>query len=191
MSLNCKGRYLMKVLILGGSKSGKSLLAQDIAVSFNKKPLYYVATMSPCDSEDITRINRHVKERDGLGFTTVEQEKNIHEICNRCDKSGAFLIDSITALLSNEMFLSEYDENAAQKIACGLKKVIACFENIVLVSDILHADAAIYDDMTENYRKSLGCLHKMCSDKCDVVLEVCSGNIIVHKGKELYKDVVI
>ncbi len=181
----------MKVLILGGTKSGKSLLAQDIAVSINKKPLYYVATMSPCDSEDMARINRHIKERHGLGFTTVEQANNIHEICKNCAKNGAFLIDSITALLSNEMFLGEYIENAAQKVAFGVLEILTCFEDIVLVSDILHADAAIYDDMTENYRKSLGYLHKMCADKCDVVLEVCSGNIIVHKGKELYENIVL
>lgn len=49
----------MRILILGGSKSGKSMLAQRLArgIAAGKK-LYYWATMEPTDSEDDARVAR-------------------------------------------------------------------------------------------------------------------------------------
>ncbi len=179
----------MKVFILGGSKSGKSLLAQDISVNINKKPRYYVATMNPCDNEDKMRIKRHLKERDGLCFTTAEQPCDINKICENCDNAGVFLIDSLTALLGNEMFSGGYNENAQRKIVGDLERVFEQIQDLVLVSDILHTDAAVYDEQTEHFRKNLGELHKFCAKKCDIVLEVCSGNKIFHKGSE-YENVI-
>ncbi len=174
----------MKILILGGSKSGKSLLAQDVAAKQNNHDLlYYVATMKPYDNEDDARILRHVKERDGMGFITVEKPFEIGEILKTHDKKASFLIDSLTALLTNHMFNNNYDENAAEKISLDLDKIISDTENLVIVSDILNSDSAVYDEMTENFRKSLANLNRLCAKKCDVVLEVCSGNIIFHKGE--------
>ena len=43
----------MIVFICGGSKSGKSSLAQNISKALSKdSALYYVATMIPSDAED-------------------------------------------------------------------------------------------------------------------------------------------
>ena len=40
-------------------------------------PLYYLATMIPVDDEDRARIKRHLKEREGWGFETIEQGQDI------------------------------------------------------------------------------------------------------------------
>ncbi|MDZ5035126.1 bifunctional adenosylcobinamide kinase/adenosylcobinamide-phosphate guanylyltransferase, partial [Clostridium perfringens] len=72
----------MIVLIVGGAKSGKSMLGQHIAKeieSINGK-LYYVATMKPFDKEDLKRIENHLLERKDWGFETIEQDKNIENI---------------------------------------------------------------------------------------------------------------
>ena len=54
----------MRVLISGGSKSGKSLLAQELTLRLaNGGKRYYVATMIPADEEDRARIRRHLAER--------------------------------------------------------------------------------------------------------------------------------
>jgi adenosyl cobinamide kinase/adenosyl cobinamide phosphate guanylyltransferase len=81
--------------------------------------LYYVATMKSADSEDDARIIRHKQERDGWGFTTVEQPVDIENILQKCDCNGSFLLDSLTAILANEMFPPpDYavNEKAAEKI---------------------------------------------------------------------------
>ena len=61
----------MTYLLIGGSKSGKSHLAQQLCRSLGG-PLVYWATMEPVDGEDRARIARHLDERAGWGFSTVE-----------------------------------------------------------------------------------------------------------------------
>ena len=48
----------MIILVVGGSKSGKSMLGQRLAKKLESKDsnLYYIATMKPYDKEDIKRI---------------------------------------------------------------------------------------------------------------------------------------
>ena len=100
----------MNILISGGCKNGKSYYAQKLALSMAQEkslPLYYLATMIPVDDEDRVRIERHLKEREGWGFDTIERGL---DICG-CLKGrtvsgeavhpeGVFLLDSVTALLS-------------------------------------------------------------------------------------------
>jgi adenosylcobinamide kinase/adenosylcobinamide-phosphate guanylyltransferase len=50
------------------------------------------------------------------------------------------------------------------------------------VSDFIYSDAFIYDEFTENYRKSLAYIDRQCAQACDIVLEAYAGNIIAHKG---------
>ena len=68
----------MIVFITGGAKNGKSSFAQDLAVKLSRGgKRYYIATMIPCDEEDRERIRRHIADRDGLGFETIECGRNI------------------------------------------------------------------------------------------------------------------
>ena len=62
----------MNVFISGGAKNGKSMFAQRAAKEMAEEKgarLYYVATMIPHDEEDEARIARHIREREGWGFT--------------------------------------------------------------------------------------------------------------------------
>ena len=63
----------MTYFISGGAKNGKSTLAQELTVALAKGGrLYYVATMISTGAEDDDRIRRHIADRDGMGFETVE-----------------------------------------------------------------------------------------------------------------------
>ena len=175
----------MRVFISGGCKNGKSIWAQKI--SFNQKPidapLYYVATMQSTDKEDDQRIVRHIEERKGWGFVTVEQATKISQLITNCELNGSFLLDSTTALLANEMFSPKgIDLTSVERVSAELISIINSFENIVIVSDFIYSDAISYDETTEAYRKGLATLDKVCASHCDMVLEIVSGNIIFHKG---------
>ena len=174
----------MRVFISGGCKNGKSTFAQKLAKNQAKAgKLYYIATMVSSDSEDDERIRRHQQERDGWGFTTVEQPKNIEEILIKCDKSGTFLLDSLTALLANEMFSQDgdFDEKSCERVKAGLARVLDKIKNIVVVSDYIYSDAFIFDPLTETYRKSLAALDRLAADKCEMVVEVASSQVYVLK----------
>ena len=177
----------MRIFISGGCKNGKSYIAQRLAKWQSKGSLYYVATMRPCDDEDTARIMRHIEEREGWGFTTIEQPVDILQCLGSCDADASFLLDSTTALLANEMFPAGKDVNvdAPGKIAGELVSICKKVKDIVVVSDYIYSDAILYDELTEAYRKGLAFIDRTLATVCDVVLEIAFGSIIVHKGREV------
>ncbi|MCL2045882.1 MAG: bifunctional adenosylcobinamide kinase/adenosylcobinamide-phosphate guanylyltransferase [Oscillospiraceae bacterium] len=176
----------MKVFISGGCKNGKSYYAQHLAKRQQNDKLYYIATMSSVDSEDDQRIARHQDEREGWGFETIEQAVNIEDILNVCDSTGSFLLDSVTALLANEMFKSDgsVDFDASSRIIDGINVLLEKVENIVIVSDYIYSDAMEYDELTEQYRKALAQIDRATVKMCDVVLEVAYSTVTLHRSTE-------
>lgn len=68
----------MRILLLGGSKSGKSMMGQHMARRLSAGvPMYYWATLEPRDGEDRAIVRRHLAERDGWGFETIEQGRQL------------------------------------------------------------------------------------------------------------------
>lgn len=66
----------MIVLIIGGAKSSKSSYAEFYSSNLSKKgkgELYYLATMNPYDSEDLKRIENHLKNREKYDFKTIRK----------------------------------------------------------------------------------------------------------------------
>ena len=175
----------MKILFSGGCKNGKSTLAErSVKALAGDGPLYYIATMIPHDEEDEARIRRHVAERDGMGFITLEQGTDILGCLPYAKEGGAFLLDSVTALLSNEMFRpgGETDWNAGERVAQELRQFALTCGNAVFVSDFIYSDAGRYDEYTETYRRGLALCDRTLCEVCDAVVEVCSSNLILHKG---------
>ncbi len=179
----------MNWFISGGCKNGKSHFAQETAkkMALEKDvPLYYLATMIPHDSEDEARIARHIRERAGMGFETIERGLDICGCLNSddpADPKGVFLLDSVTALLSNEMFREDgqTDLAAPQRIAEELLDFARLTGNTVFVSDYIYSDAMIYDDLTEAYRKGLALIDRALADVCGQVAEVAYGFVRLYK----------
>lgn len=183
----------MIFLIIGGAKSGKSMYGQNLAKALesNKGRLYYIATMNPYDLEDLKRIENHLKDREGYGFETIEKQRNIEEISTNINKEDTLFIDSITSLVTNEMFIKDkFIELVSNKIVKGLKDTVSKSKNTIIVSDYVFSDSIIYDSYTEAFRKELGYTNKEIAQLSDVVVECSYGNIIVHKGKDILKEIV-
>ena len=180
----------MTVFLSGGAKNGKSSLAQDLAVALAEGgKRYYIATMIPVDEEDRERIRRHVADRDGMGFETVECGRNILSCLDRADKDASFLLDSATALLMNELFPPsknyEMDMAAAKQCAEDLVTFAKTVRHAVIVSDYIYSDAQRYDPVTETYRKCLADIDRKLAEISDTVIEMSAGQKIVHKGELL------
>ncbi|MCR5763323.1 MAG: bifunctional adenosylcobinamide kinase/adenosylcobinamide-phosphate guanylyltransferase [Treponema sp.] len=176
----------MNILITGGVKNGKSHLAQSLCCSLSLHGRrFYVATMLPTDSEDLKRIERHVYDRKDLGFETVECAINIQNavIPDMQDIQNCVLVDSLTALLANEMFLNgTYIEDASDKVSKDLVSFMHSVKNAVFVSDGIYSDSIQYDDITDSYRAGLALCEKVLAAECDCVIEMFCGLPIVHKG---------
>ena len=199
----------MNVLISGGAKNGKSYYAQNLAkamASGKGCPLYYIATMIPRDEEDEARIRRHRAERAGWGFQTVERGRDLPGMFDAAvpaapnasepsdpsepnagdptgssgpDPSGVFLLDSVTALLSNEMFREDgtFDSDTAGRTARECCAFAEMTGNTIFVSDYIYGDAEEYDPFTEDYRRALAAVDKKLAQVCDRVIEVSAGCI--------------
>lgn len=176
----------MIVFISGGAKNGKSGFAQNLAVKLaNGGKRYYVATMIPVDAEDRERIRRHVADREGLGFETIECGADLTS-CLNYDTNGSFLLDSVTALLQNVMFPVdknyEMDVKAADRCAEDVVTFAKSVANAVIVSDYIYSDAQRYDESTECYRRCLAKIDRLLAQISDTVIEVSAGQLIFHKG---------
>ena len=178
----------MTVFISGGAKCGKSTLAQNLSVALaDGGKHYYVATMISSGKEDDERIRRHIADRDGMGFETVECFKNILDCLKKADGDGTFLVDSVTALLQNSLFPAEknyeLDWNAAKRCADELVGFAGKVRHAIFVSDYIYSDAERYTESTEAYRKCLADIDRRLAQVCDTVVEVSAGQYIVHKGE--------
>ena len=180
----------MNIFVSGGCKNGKSMYAQKLAFEEAKNgglPLYYVATMIPYDGEDDARIKRHREERAGWGFETVEQATSICDFLKNenIDRNGVFLLDSVTALLSNEMFAAENpDLGVGIRVAKELCEFATLTGNTIFVSDFIHGEMSMYDDITENYRKALADIGIKLAQVCDCVVEYSYGIPLYYKKGE-------
>ena len=177
----------MTYFISGGAKNGKSTLAQDLTVALAKGGrLYYVATMISTGAEDDDRIRRHIADRDGMGFETVECFQNIMDCLKTADKNGVFLVDSVTALIQNSLFPVEknyeMDLAGANRCADELVAFAHTVRHAVFVSDYIYSDAERYSESTEIYRKCLADIDRRLAKVCDTVVEVSAGQLMIHKG---------
>ena len=177
----------MTVFISGGAKNGKSTLAQDLSLRLAEGGKhYYVATMISTGTEDDDRIRRHIADRDGMGFETVECFRNILDCLETADKDGVFLVDSVTALIQNSLFpiekYYEMDLEAANRCADELVAFAHTVRHGVFVSDYIYSDAERYSESTEAYRKCLADIDRRLAEVCDTVIEVSAGQFIIHKG---------
>lgn len=177
----------MTFFISGGAKNGKSTLAQNLAVALAQGGKhYYVATMIPTGEEDEERIRRHIADRDGLGFETVECFSNVLDCLDVADETGVFLVDSVTALIQNALFPAErnyeWDEAGAKRCTQELVDFAQRVGHVVFVSDYIYSDAERYSPSTEAYRQCLAEADRRLAAVCETVVEVSGGQYIVHKG---------
>ena len=177
----------MKVFITGGVKNGKSTRAKQIAVKLSGAgKRYYVATMIPTDEEDLDRIRRHIRDREGLSFETIEQGRDIQNCLGQVDHNATLLVDSVTALLMNEMFQPENgyapDFQAAQRCISGLRQLAESAAHTVFVSDYIYGDGLNFDCVTLAYMEALARIDRELARICDVVIELAAGRVVYHKG---------
>ena len=178
----------MTIFISGGCKNGKSSIAEDCCVRLAEGgPMYYIATMIAYDDEDRERIKRHVKSREGKNFITLEQPRDLLKCLKNSDpENGTYLLDSVTALLINEMYSPDRpdaDPKAAERTAKALKKFAKSVKNAVFVSDYIYSEGGEYSPYTEEYMKALATCDKALAKACDAVAEISGALITMHKGE--------
>ena len=174
------------ILVAGGSGSGKSALAEQLAVRLagngpDRLPLYYVATLQVGrDAENRQRVRKHRQQRQSGGFLTREVPTGLGTaIANGLFPAGGsvVLLEDLSNLLANEMFLPGGAglAEARDRIAADLAALLAPNRHVVIVSNDIFADATRPDGWTEQYLAALGWLNRSVAARCGGVVEAVCG----------------
>lgn len=174
----------MKILVIGGSGSGKSEYAESLAVKLAKKTykLYYIATMEPYDKEMYKKIQRHQDMRSEKGFQTIEQYRNLQEI--EAEENAVILLECMSNLLANELY-PKSEENVCDKILKAVKKISQKSKALIIVSNDIFSSGEIYEEETRKYQRYLGKINKEIAKEFDYMIEVYYKIPIFWKGEEL------
>ena len=168
----------MTTLITGGSKCGKSQLAEQLLDNCENK--FYIATMRPFGEEAFAAIERHRKIRAGKGFVTIEKYTDIHEI--NVPENSAVLLECMANLCANEMFRNEEICDPTELIMRGIKHLQSRAETLVIVTNNVGFDGIDYGDKTNKYIEVMGRLNSFISAISDNVVECVYGIPVVLKG---------
>lgn len=172
------------IFITGGSKNGKSHIAEDILSQFPGEK-YYIATMEPWSKEAGGYIERHHKMRAGKGFITIEKYTDLQDIFWNVQQKPAALVECLGNLCANEMF-SAKEKDPVHKILQEIEVLREKTEVLIIVTNQVGDDGMIYEQGTMEYIRILGILNQRIARVADLVIEAVFGIPVVRKGNLLH-----
>lgn len=174
----------MLTVITGGSKCGKSAIAENILSSV-KGDKIYIATMEPYCDEAFEAIERHHKMRAGKGFSTIEKYTDIHE--SDVPDGCGILLECACNLLANETF-SAREKEPVDKIVMGIETLMKKAAHVIIVTNQVGDDGIEYPHETMEYIKNMGELNISLSQMADTVIEAVYGIPCIIKGSYLNEN---
>jgi len=165
-------------LITGGSRSGKSSYALELAESAEKP--FFIATAGIGDNEMADRIQKHQAER-GEHWTTIEEQVHLAQAVQlAADKNADFIIvDCLTLWVSNILFDNTVELEVEME---KLKKIIQEI-NIPLVFVSNEVGSGIVPDnaVSRQFRDDAGRVNQAIAKKVDIVVLTVSGIHVMIK----------
>ena len=166
----------MITYIYGGVSSGKSEYAEElISREFNKK--IYLATMENSGEYAGKRIEKHLLQREGKGFFTIEEPRHIKDL--NIDEDDNILLEDLTNLLSNNLFNESGLKNNFKEITEEI------FSDIITLKDKCNSIFIVGNDIFSTERNQsieldifidcLYSLHTKIVEVADRVIEVVYG----------------
>lgn len=176
----------MRVLVVGGSGSGKSAFAEKLACQLSQKRTY-VATMSAQGTEARERIARHHAQRAGRRFVTLECLGTLPAQAPSPEAArGVVLVDDVGNLVANALFDARGtmgDPHATcERLAHESLALAQNYAHAVFVGNEAGCEGAFESEATMAWLRTSGALCCKLADSFDVVVEVCAGVSTVVKG---------
>ena len=186
------------VLVLGGARSGKSSLAQEMARGLGQKVLF-VATGAALDVEMASRIEEHKRARP-KEWRTLEAVTDVGErISAKVGDAEVVLIDCVTLLVSNVLFASgpahaadedeQIDEDSARvAVSHEIEGIVNCIENteatFIVVSNEVGLGLVPIHQTGRVYRDLLGMANQVLAKRADSVYLMVAGIPWRLKGED-------
>ena len=111
--------------------------------------------------------------RAGKGFQTVECP---YDLASASGCAGSVvLLEDLSNLLANEMFLRPDPTRAGSRILDGLEVLRKSAAHLVVVTNEIFSDGMPYTEETEEYLRNLGMLNRRLAAAADEFYEVVYG----------------
>lgn len=172
----------MMILVIGGSGSGKSAYAEELACLLAREEhtaKYYLAAMQVFDEEGMRIVERHRMFRSGKGFRTIEQPVQIADALFQMGKGKrTVLLECISNLTANEMFADARIRSKEEVVECiirGMDQLKEKTTHLVVVSNNVFEDGMFYDPATMDYMDAMGKINQALAARAEQVLEIVAG----------------
>jgi adenosyl cobinamide kinase/adenosyl cobinamide phosphate guanylyltransferase len=157
----------MITLVLGGTRSGKSEVAE-LLVGGDGEAVTYVATGTATDPDMAARIARH-RERRPAGWSTVEAGASLPAVLGGLD--GPVLVDSLGAWVASCPDLAPDGDALCAALAGRAGPTVVVSEEVGLG---VHAPT----EVGRRFADALGTLNRQVADAADRVLLVVAGRVL-------------
>jgi adenosyl cobinamide kinase/adenosyl cobinamide phosphate guanylyltransferase len=150
------------VVVLGGTRSGKSRFGRDRATALaGDGPVTYIATAMPGDPELDDRIARHRRDRPE-GWTTIEAGLDLARAVREVPVATTILIDGLTlwASLALGDDPGRLDEVLDNDVEAVLAAIVDHDGPVVVVSDEIGLGLVPLDPLGRAFRDLLGIAHQ-------------------------------
>ncbi|UBM26472.1 bifunctional adenosylcobinamide kinase/adenosylcobinamide-phosphate guanylyltransferase [Pseudomonas sp. p1(2021b)] len=173
----------MRNLILGGARSGKSRLAEQLAVA-SGLPVTYIATSQPLDGEMNERVQLH-RQRRPSEWGLVEEPLALASVLHaQADIGRCLLVDCLTLWLTNLLMLED-----DQRLAHERDALLDCLQTLpgtlILVSNETGLGVVPMGELTRRYVDLAGWLHQAVAERCERVVLTVAGLPLMLKGPAL------
>ena len=157
------------ILITGGARSGKSGIAETMALSLGA-PAIYIATATPGDAEMAARIASHQARR-GAGWVTHAEPIDLAAALKATDRQGPRLVDCLTLWLSNVMFAGRDWDDELHLLTDALHLQSS---PVILVTNEVGSGIVPDNRLSRAFRDAAGIVNQRVAAVADEVhLDVC------------------
>jgi len=173
----------MQQLILGGARSGKSRLAEKLAID-SALPVIYIATSQPLDGEMSERVAIH-RQRRPAEWRLVEEPIELARVLRENAAPGrCLLVDCLTLWLTNLLMLDNPERLAFEREAL-LQALATLPGEIIFVSNETGLGVVPLGELTRRYVDEAGWLHQAIAERCQRVVLTVAGLPLTLKGTAL------
>lgn len=184
MSIEPAGPDGQRILVLGGTASGKSAFAEARAAALGRS-VTYVATAEARDDEMRRRIARHQSHRPAT-WPTLEATRDLAKRLRGLPRTDAVLVDSLGMLVANHMGPAHRRGPSTPQLQTALEREIGelaalCSQqdsHLVFVSEEVGLGLVPMVAQARRFTEILGFLNQRVAATADEVILIVAGRAI-------------
>ena len=161
------------ILITGGTRSGKSRFAVELAKSFGRR-IVYVATGKATDEEMRRRVARHRAQRP-RSWRTIESSEPANAILQVKEATDGIILDCLTMYVSARLVRGETDRAIERHVQALCEAIRRCACPVIVVTNEVGAGVVPASALGRRFRDVTGIANQITAGLADDVYLLVAG----------------